>query len=280
MKEPHYSQQFWLNRGMITDQEVDSHSPIDELFQNKDETQEKEETEPFVQNGSGIFDGIHWQTGSASSLHAAQKPLSLYLPERYESNYEYPLIVWLHSDYSDEEELFDIIPQISDQNFMAIGFRGNVETQEGCKWGNSEIERALFFSELHDTLKEFRREFHIHPKRIYLAGLGTGATMALQGMLHYPDWFAGAIAINSLFSNVESPLARFRSLNEQRTLLIETTASEQSFDNSNATLKAGRLLHSAGIDATSEIYKTSEEIDPQVLLRVNHWIMQAIATSW
>ena len=272
MKEPFFSQQFWLNRGLIADQQFDNHSWINEL--------DLDELLPSTQHAENLFDGIEWQTGSASSLHAAGKPLSLYLPDRYESNYEYPLIIWLHSNNSDEEELFNVMPHVSDQNYMAIGFRGNQKTASGCTWGNSNIERALFFSELHDTLRELRREFNIHTDRIYLAGMENGATLAMQGMLHHPEWFAGAIAINGSFSQVENPLSKFRSLDEQRLLLMETTTDQQSHVDNNETIKAGRLLHSAGIDATSEIYNTTNCTNPQLLSRINHWIMQSIATAW
>lgn len=278
MKEPYFSQQFWLNRGMITDSLSGNHSWIDELYQG--------EILPALESNSdtpdGITsDGIQWQTGPASSLHAAGKPLTLYLPERYEPNYQYPVIIWLHSENSDEEEVLDMMPQISDQNFMAIGFRGNVENKTGCTWGNSNIERALFFSELHDTVRELRREFHIHSERIYLAGMDAGAAMAMQGMLHHPEWFAGAIAINGNFSEVESPLAKFRALDEQRVLLMETVNRPQHSPVTHyETIKAGRLLHSAGVDATSEIYQTSDACNPQILSRINHWIMQSIATTW
>ena len=47
---------------------------------------------------------------------SSENPHSLFIPQHYESNYAYPLIVWLHGPNDDERQVNRILPLISPQN--------------------------------------------------------------------------------------------------------------------------------------------------------------------
>ena len=51
---------------------------------------------------------------------------ALFAPLHYESNYAYPLIVWLHGANDDERQLKRIMPFVSLRNYVAVSPRGTV----------------------------------------------------------------------------------------------------------------------------------------------------------
>src|SRR5688572_11135042 len=51
-----------------------------------------------------------------NSFVEAHEDCCLVLPENYEPNYPYPLILWLHGAGGDERDVLDVLPKISMQN--------------------------------------------------------------------------------------------------------------------------------------------------------------------
>ena len=51
-------------------------------------------------------------------------PQTFFVPVHYEANYRYPLIVWLHSNGYNENQIDHVMPHISTRNYMATGVRG------------------------------------------------------------------------------------------------------------------------------------------------------------
>ena len=41
----------------------------------------------------------------SNSVAESDWPVSIYVPERYEERYAYPLVIWFHSDANDEDQL-------------------------------------------------------------------------------------------------------------------------------------------------------------------------------
>src|SRR5262249_14671671 len=51
-------------------------------------------------------------------------PQCLLVPQHYERNYAYPLLVWLHDAGGDERELKKIMPLVSLRNYVSLAVRG------------------------------------------------------------------------------------------------------------------------------------------------------------
>lgn len=204
---------------------------------------------------------------------------SVYVPRHYEEKYAYPLIIWLHAAGGSERDLADVMPQISTRNYVGVGFRGTSPAGTamplGFRWSSSDETIDRFLTLLHEQVCDLRRSLHVHSERIYLAGSGEGATCGLTMLLKRPEWFAGAVAIGGHFPKGNSLLARFRHLKGKRVLLASESGPAREVSNYEA---AGRLLFAAGVDADVQEFDPRSQT-PKILRRVDHWIMQGIATE-
>src|SRR6516225_6627961 len=68
-------------------------------------------------------------------------PVRTFLPTGYEPKYPYPLLVFLHGQGGNEEQILRLAPRLSRRNYICIGLRGNRELGErpdgkpGFGWG-------------------------------------------------------------------------------------------------------------------------------------------------
>ncbi|MFM8723741.1 MAG: hypothetical protein ACKON9_01300, partial [Planctomycetaceae bacterium] len=129
----------------------------------------------------------------ARSVNESDWPVSIYVPERYEDGYAYPLITWFHSDANDEEQLESVMKAVSSQNYIGMALRGNHEMSSatgGFRWDPSTTGmapgRIPLQQLLHLTVCRLRRTVHIHSERIFLAGSGHGADTAMQMLAFQP----------------------------------------------------------------------------------------------
>ena len=135
----------------------------------------------------------------------------VHLPPHYEPNYAYPLIVWLHDAEWTARELLDLMPRISPQNYLGLAVEGLTPTNRFASGSMSPTGSLDPLDALLETLKDvvpqMRREFHVHSERIYLAGFGDQASVALRMLLRRPEWFAGALAFGDRNTKLETALA-------------------------------------------------------------------------
>ena len=208
--------------------------------------------------------------------HAARgESLSLFVPDNYEPNYAYPLIVWLSGP--DGQTLSSVMPHISTQNYLGLslsytqggrvldalgdGLRGEV--------GSTHLEDHLY-----DSVCRLRRCYHVHSERIYVAGFAGGATAALSLLLQRPEWLAGAIALHGPLPDRRRALARFRDLRGKRALLA--TGSRDTVATAGQIIGTGRLLHSAGLNVTTRVEDAGHELKPAALSQIDHWLMEGL----
>jgi len=217
-------------------------------------------------------------TRYAGSVAESDWPVSIYVPERYEERYAYPLIIWFHSDANDEDQLEQFMSSASSQNYVGLALRGNCaqETVGGFRWDGSSL---LFGSVplqdlLHITTCRLRQAFHIHSERIFLAGSGHGADTALQTMIQRPDWFAGAILFDPACQLDHLKSERLTGLRGKPMMM--TVAHSCPRDTLARSVETVRLLRSAGANVDVEL--TSLPVDPasQEARVADHWIMGCI----
>ncbi len=231
-------------------------------------------------------DGAHPATSGLAARESAREEFlrqpsqhsAVFVPRKYEQNYAYPLLIWLHADGGSERDLGEVMPGISPRNYMGLSFRGNSSKTTGFpigyRWSPTEEGISQFADRLHDTVCRLRRAYHIHSERIFLAGLGEGATMALLQLLKHPEWFGGAALLNPRLPQGSSPLSRYRHLTGKRVLLAAESGAQPAHKAAELN-NAGRLLFSAGMHVETATFPQPESF-ARMLRRIDHWVMDAI----
>ncbi|HEX4130144.1 MAG TPA: PHB depolymerase family esterase [Pirellulales bacterium] len=217
---------------------------------------------------------------------SAEGSVALFAPMHYEANYGYPLVVWLHGTGSDEQQLKRIMPLVSLRNYVALAVRGTVSMvstaatngtarQRGYSWSQSRAHVALAEHAVLSALEMAADRYHVAPDRVFLAGFGTGGTMALRLALTYPSRFAGVLSLEGELPKERAPLRRIADARRLPVLLASGRDSEvypppHVCDNL-------RLLHSAGMMVTLRHYPCGHELSPMMLGDTDRWMMEQIA---
>ena len=232
------------------------------------------------------FLDLSWQTfrpeeGFYTSEVETPRPLPIrtFAPVGYEPRYAYPLIVFLHGEGGNEEQILRLAPRVSRRNYVSIGLRGpvclgpNRKGALGFSWGDAG-HFDLIEDYLLGAIQETRRHYHIHSERIFLAGFAQGAAACLPHGLALPGKArrhhclerrhaargsaAPASAGNAGLARLHR--ARYRQLGRP----IEHGRADQ------------RLLWSAGIDVTTKTYPTNHRLHADMLRDINRWIISQL----
>lgn len=221
------------------------------------------------------------QPSVSSAAYDSDWPVSLFVPEQYEDNYAYPLIVWFHAAGQNEGQLESVISSISSQNYCGLGIQGNLALSDdkSFDWNPELLEHKEVPLQdlLSVTIRRLRKVSHIHSERIFLAGAGTGADVALQQLAQTPDWYAGALLFSPSCGDCLVDSLESSSLDSKSILwtVSRTTSSEQLAHN----VEAVQLARLAG--AEPELRVTETAIDPESsdIRFVDHWLLTKIRTE-
>ena len=202
-------------------------------------------------------------------------PVRTFLPVHYEPRYPYPLLVWLHGQGGNEEQMLRLAPRLSRRNFINISLRGPVRLGPrphglGWAWGDN-AHASLVEDYLLRAVEQTRRQYHVHSERIYVAGYGDGASMAYRLATTFPDKLAGVVSLNGAMPRVHRPLLRLPEMRSLRVFIGHGIA--------NATVPLSlahadrRLLHTAGLDVEMHTYPTTHKLHLDMLRDLNRWII-------
>lgn len=243
------------------------------------EIQQKQTTQVYVEHG--IFQKMESENICAS-----------FAPLHYEPNYAYPLIIWLHGDGQDESQLLRVMPVISLRNYVAISPRAPAkeifrckqvpdrrvhhkkEISQGYTWNINHLNEAQQLIE--DGIRTAGMRYRISPRRIYLVGVESGGTLALQLALLHPELYAGVASFNGPFSESAPKLQNLRQL-QDLSIFMGISRSSCAFPVEVACEQL-RLMHTAGLYVAFKNYPTAEVLHPEMLRDVDRWIMQGIDT--
>jgi len=142
---------------------------------------------PIAKSGSQA-DSTPQVSSGAYSRSTQQSPQAFLSPLHYEPNHAYPLIVWLHGPGKDEAVLKRIMPCVSLRNYVSASIRGTSSSvgSTGYTWLQSEPHVALAEQRLFTAVDEAKLRFNISPRRIFLAGIDSGGTMAFRLAMNHP----------------------------------------------------------------------------------------------
>jgi predicted esterase len=136
------------------------------------------------------------------------------LPDNFDPEYEYPLLIVLHDSGGKESDMFRAWDQgwFDRPDFIMLAirapFRAGEEfawvkrtdaTDPGARHENLRGSALTSAARLVAAVDEFEQEYAIDPDWIFVLGLGQAADIALFSALRYPDYFSGAAALDGTF---------------------------------------------------------------------------------
>lgn len=208
---------------------------------------------------------------------------SLFAPLHYEPKYPYPLIVWMHAPgRAGERQLAEIMPALSIRNYVAVAPRGFPCEQQRAGLGRldwpqteayiEETERRVF-----GAIEAARRKCHVAEGRIFIAGFGTGGTMAFRVAMNQPKRFGGVLSLCGGFPHGHHPLAH---LAIARRLPLSLAVGRDSLEYSpDEACDDLRLFHSAGMSVTLRQYPCGQELSKQMLRDMDRWIIEQVTSA-
>jgi phospholipase/carboxylesterase len=195
----------------------------------------------------------------------------------YEPGYSYPLVVWLHGSTGNEHQLRKVMPLVSMRNYVAIAPRATAverRLRNAFRWRQTSEEIEEAEARIFDCIAIAERRFNIHNKRIFLAGFGTGGTMAVRVAWRNPGRFAGVASIAGALPSNGCPLSRVNEI-RQFPCLLATTRESRSYPE-NHVCQDLRLLHSAGCTVALRQYPGGDELTTGMLADVDRWMMELV----
>lgn len=202
---------------------------------------------------------------------------TLYQPKSYVHSYAYPLILWLHNNGQSDAQAGQVIPKISDRNYMGAGLKGTFPELKngsiGYRWSlvDDHVDQTL--EEIYSLCMEIRSVWNIHTERIYLAGVGAGASVATQMVLKRPEWFGGLISIAPEPFEMVHPLAKFREMRHLQAMLIDDS------NNQNPSDQWRSLFGSAGVKTLYNSYENASEMPQNLLQEMDRFLINSLAAA-
>jgi phospholipase/carboxylesterase len=207
-------------------------------------------------------------------------PHATFAPIHYEPGYAYPLIVWLHGECGNEGHLRQVMPDISTRNYVAIGPRATVAARarrDRFHWRQTCDDVEAAETRVMECIEIAQRRFHVHPKRIFIAGFGCGGTMAIRVAWNHPDRFAGAATIGGPLPTRDCPLRNVKAM-RQLPCFLATSRWSRAFPEP-VVCSDLRLLHSVGCTVDLRQYPCGDELMTDMLADLNRWMMSQISGS-
>lgn len=247
----------------------------------------------------------------STSLGAVSLVETRFVPQRYEPNYAYPLLVMFHGRGGDEQQMVRSIPAMSWRNYVGLSLRGpdtflRRGRHEGFSWGpdfarpdrhlprclsstreGEAVRRRLIENEedavdrieegLFSAIRQTRRTLHVHSERIFLVGIGEGAAVAYRMGLSYPERFAGVVAINGYIPSGFRPLAQLKACRDLRILVVHGEW------NARVPVRVARRdvssLRSGGLRVAFQSYPCAHKITTPMLSDVDTWLINNCTSS-
>ena len=141
----------------------------------------------------------------------------LYYPRNFVPTYDYPLIVWLHSQESSEYELDSVMESLSDQNYLAVAPRANRRCKSKrriFKWGENVLDYAFAEDSAWECIESALDNLPVRSDRIFLAGFGVGGTIAQWIGWQSPNSVSGVVSLSGPMPSLVGGMTQWKSIKE------------------------------------------------------------------
>ena len=183
-----------------------------------------------------------------------------FVPDHYESNYAYPLLVWLQTTTWPPGGFDRIMRMVSERNYFGVAL--------------PVVDSDRIEEQLQETFARLRRRFHLHTERVFLVGIGEAGTQALATGLGRPDWFGGIAAISSSWPAAPRLLARYDELRGKRVLFGIDDRDDEALV--CGVQHARKFLWTAGVHVTTVSCSAGGKLCHGLFRELDRWLMQGI----
>jgi phospholipase/carboxylesterase len=205
-------------------------------------------------------------------------PYTLFGPLHYEPNYAYPLIVWLHGPDDSEQQLKRIMPLISLRNYVAVAARGTAKSAAGgFNWRQSEEHIQAADERVVECIEAASEKFNVAADRVFLAGYGSGGTMAFRIALQNPQRVAGVLSFGGPLPTGHAPLAQLQAA-RRLAVFVACTRASRNYPTS-VVCDDLRLLHTAGMSIVLREYPGDDGLTTHMLADMDRWVMEQITSA-
>jgi phospholipase/carboxylesterase len=208
---------------------------------------------------SHVPDPVH-ESAAESVCEEAAVFDEIYIPDHYEANYAYPLLVWLQTTTWPRAGFERIMRMVSERNYFGVAL--------------PVVDADRVEEQLQATFARLRRRYRLHTERVFLLGIGEAGTQALATGLSQPDWFGGVAAISSHWPTTSRPLARYDELRGKRVLLGVDDRDDESVVTD--VERAQKLLWTAGMHVTTLSCTNGGKTCPGLFRELDRWVMQSV----
>jgi phospholipase/carboxylesterase len=215
------------------------------------------------------------------------------VPEHFEPRYDYPLIVWLHSDDSSEWELDVVMEAISLRNYLAIAPRGHRTSPKSnrlFRWGTHLTDLAFAENLVFECVDALLEGLPVHTDRIFLGGIGSAGTVAQWIGLKHPGRFAGVVSMQGVFPKHRCALSGWKAARQLPVLYMQ--GEPTSGCNDDDVAEAMQLAHAAGLayrfvrfrdtamgSSQDRLADKSESLDAEMFASANRFLMGIVTQT-
>ncbi|WP_182869470.1 alpha/beta hydrolase [Rhodopirellula sp. JC639] len=220
--------------------------------------------------------------GAAADWSEAIGAQTFFVPLHYESNYRYPLIVWLHSDGFNENQVCHVMPHVSSRNYVATGVRApSASDPSGHRfaWSNSAAAMQWAERSVLEAIDRTAAQYSVHAQRIILAGYQNGGTMAARIAMRHPERFAAAISLGGAFQLPASSELDRQRLKDRRLPMLWQRSIESEFYDQTRLVSEIQAASSIGAQLEIRQYRNDDEMNTAVLSDLDRWIMNHVVNG-
>lgn len=204
----------------------------------------------------------------------------IFLPLSYTASYAYPLLIWLHNDGFNENQIDQVMPAISLRNFVGVGIRASRASDPSghrFRWHDSPAAIGVAHDSVVEAIGSVTADYGIRPDRIVLAGYGSGGTMAIRIAMRQPRLFAGAVSVGGHMPT--GSIKDYNELRRQKLPMLWQWAKGNPDYTSESLNRDCQTAMTIGSRVEIRQYPGDDEMDTVVLSDLNRWAMNLILSS-
>jgi phospholipase/carboxylesterase len=241
---------------------------------------------PVVQNVSRSSASDNREVDRLSQLPTSVQH-RLYYPTNFVSSYEYPLIVWLHSQDSSENELDCVMNALSDQNYLAVAPRANRRCKSKrriFKWGENVLDYAFAEDVVWECIESALDNLPVRSDRIFIAGFGHGGTIAQWIGWQSPDSVAGVVSLSGPMPCQAGCMTQWKSIKELPVLFAQRKGATICSDEDLSY--AMQMAHRSSLSyrflqlrSEQDSFGEADELSTSMLAAANRFLMGIVTES-